>query len=54
MKDIKQQMLDLGVEGALMSGSGATVFGVSKDKSILKNVYENFDNQYFKRLTKIR
>ena len=27
-------MIDLGLDGALMSGSGATVFGVSKDKDV--------------------
>ena len=54
IRDIKNQMLDTGLQGALMSGSGATVFGISKDKNILKKAYELFNDKYYKRLTKIR
>ena len=35
IKQIKHQMLDWGLDGALMSGSGATVFGISKSKKKL-------------------
>ena len=54
IRNIKNQMIDLGLDGALMSGSGASVFGISKDKSKLKYVYEIMKDDYFKILTKIR
>ena len=31
IKEIKFKMIDLGLDGALMSGSGSTVFGISKN-----------------------
>lgn len=34
IKDIKNKMLDLGAENALMSGSGPTVFGIFTDKEL--------------------
>jgi len=52
--EIKNQMLKTGLEGVLMSGSGATLFGISADKKKLNNANEVLDNQYFKLLTKIR
>ena len=54
IREIKNQMIDLGLDGALMSGSGATVFGISKDKSKLKYVREIMKEDYFKLITKIR
>lgn len=54
IEEIKNQMVNWGLEGVLMSGSGATVFGISADRKKLKNVYEIFNDQYFKLLTKIR
>ena len=54
IKEIKHQMIDLGLDGALMSGSGASVFGICKDKSKLKYVYEIMKDDYFKLITKIR
>ncbi|KFZ25743.1 MAG: 4-diphosphocytidyl-2-C-methyl-D-erythritol kinase [Candidatus Izimaplasma bacterium HR2] len=54
IKEIKHQMIDLGLDGALMSGSGATVFGISKNKEKLKYVLEIMKKDYFKLLTKIR
>jgi len=51
---IKNQILELGIKGVLMSGSGATVFAISKDKSKLKAIMDDFDALYFKKLTKIR
>lgn len=54
IKEIKEQMINWGLEGALMSGSGATVFGLSTKKSQLKHVAEIFNDQYFVKLTKIR
>ena len=54
IKEIKHQMIDLGLDGALMSGSGATVFGISKNKEKLKYVLEIMKKDYYKLLTKIR
>lgn len=51
---IKNQMIDLGLDGALMSGSGASVFGISRSKAKLKYVYEIMKDDYFKLITKIR
>lgn len=51
---IKQEMLDLGFDGALMSGSGSCVFGMTQDENILKKGYQYFKNKYpFVRTTKI-
>lgn len=54
IREIKNQMIDLGLDGALMSGSGATVFGISHDKNKLKYVHEVMRDDYFKTITKIR
>ncbi len=54
IREIKNQMIDLGLDGALMSGSGSSVFGVSKDKAKLKYVFEIMNDDYFKVITKIR
>ena len=54
IKEIKFKMIDLGLDGALMSGSGSTVFGISKNKEKLKYVMEIMREDYYKTLTKIR
>lgn len=54
ISEIKNQMVALDIDGVLMSGSGATLFGISKDKKKLKSAYEVFNDQYYKLLTKIR
>jgi len=54
IREIKNKMIDLGLDGALMSGSGATVFGISKDKETMKKVYNIMSDDYFKIITKIR
>lgn len=54
ISEIKNQMVALDIDGVLMSGSGATLFGISKDKKKLKYAYELFNDQYYKLLTKIR
>lgn len=52
--EIKNQILDFGIKGVLMSGSGATVFAISKDKNKLKEIMFNLDDSYYKKLTRIR
>ncbi len=54
IKEIKHQLIDLGLDGAAMSGSGATVFGISKSKAKIKEVIEAIDSNYFKIITKFR
>lgn len=54
IEKIKQEMLELGFDGALMSGSGSCVFGMTLDKKILEKGYEYFKNKYkFVRITQI-
>jgi len=54
IREIKNKLIDLGLDGALMSGSGATVFGLSRSKSKVKEVIESIEDNYFKILTTIR
>lgn len=51
---VKKQMVQWGIEGALMSGSGATIFGLCTSKSTLKDVTKIFGDSHFVLLTKIR
>lgn len=50
---IKTQMTEWGIEGSLMSGSGATVFALSNDKKRLDDIQHIFDDSYFVKLTKL-
>lgn len=54
VESVKKQLLQWGLEGALMSGSGATVFGLCTSKSKLKEVARIFGDSHFVLLTKIR
>lgn len=40
-------MKKLGFDGALMSGSGSCVFGITRDQEILNKGYEFFRKRYF-------
>jgi 4-diphosphocytidyl-2-C-methyl-D-erythritol kinase len=40
IQQIKQRLLENGALGSIMSGSGPTVFGIFKDKSLAYNAYE--------------
>ena len=53
IREIKNKMIDLGLDGALMSGSGSSVFGISRDKTKLKYVREIMNDEYFKIITRI-
>jgi len=53
IKQIKHQMIDFGLDGALMSGSGSTVFGLSKNKNKLDYVFKIMSDDYYKIITKI-
>ena len=42
---IRRRMLDLGAEGALMSGSGPTVFGVFREREVARQVARTFESE---------
>ena len=46
IKGIKDTMLNLGAIGALMSGSGPTVFGICKSKEQAQEIYKYFKKEY--------
>lgn len=46
IKKIKKKMIDYGAIGALMSGSGPTVFGLYKDYNKAKKAYESLSKIY--------
>ena len=47
IKEIKKEMMKLGFDGALMSGSGSCVFGITRNQEILNKGYEFFRKRYF-------
>lgn len=47
IEKIKQEMLEIGFDGALMSGSGSCVFGITRNRDILDNGYGYFKDKYF-------
>ncbi len=54
IRDVKEAMLDLGFDGVLMSGSGSTVFGITKSPHLLRNASGIMRaNGYFVRMTRI-
>lgn len=46
IKSIKSRMLNLGARGALMSGSGPTVFGICKEKQEAQEIYNYLKKEY--------
>lgn len=54
VKDIKNKLIHMGFEGVLMSGSGSTVFALTRNKELLKTAYCELKNQYeFVEITRI-
>lgn len=47
IEEIKQDLLELGFDGALMSGSGSCVFGLTQNKEIVDKSYNTLKNKYF-------
>lgn len=43
--EIRRRMLDLGAEGALMSGSGPTVFGVFREREVARQAARAFESE---------
>ncbi len=55
IKKIKEEMLKFGLDGALMSGSGSTVFGLSKDLNLIYKANDYFKSKgMFVRVTAIK
>ncbi|HPN39212.1 MAG TPA: 4-(cytidine 5'-diphospho)-2-C-methyl-D-erythritol kinase [Melioribacteraceae bacterium] len=48
LKNIKEELYKYGAEFSLMSGSGATVYGIFKDISTAEKAKNNFPNSFFK------
>lgn len=54
IRDVKEQLTELGFDGVLMSGSGSTVFGITKSPRLLRESSDLMRaNGYFVRMTKI-
>ena len=54
IRDVKESLLDLGFDGVLMSGSGSTVFGLTRSPRLMKESMNLMRaNGYFVRATKI-
>ncbi|MBR2067382.1 MAG: 4-(cytidine 5'-diphospho)-2-C-methyl-D-erythritol kinase [Solobacterium sp.] len=54
IKEIKDSLIVDGFDGVLMSGSGSTVFAISKNEDLLYNTMEKYkEKRYFVRKTKI-
>jgi len=51
---IKQEMISIGFDGSLMSGSGSCVFGITQDPEVLERGFQYFKKRYgFVRKSKI-
>ena len=46
IKTIKEELKELGMDGVLMSGSGSTVFAITRDKEILEKAKASMINKY--------
>ncbi|MCH4208476.1 MAG: 4-(cytidine 5'-diphospho)-2-C-methyl-D-erythritol kinase [Solobacterium sp.] len=54
IRQVKQELVELGFDGVLMSGSGSTVFGITKDRSLVTHGAEVMKHQgNFVRTTRI-
>lgn len=54
IRDVKESLTELGFDGVLMSGSGSTVFGITKSPHLLRESSDLMRaNGYFVRMTKI-
>ena len=54
IRTVKERLTELGFDGVLMSGSGSTVFGITKDRELIGRSMDLLrDEHYFVRRTKI-
>lgn len=51
---IKEVLLEMGIKGVIMSGSGSTVYGIIDDEIILDEIIKKFDKQHYVKLTSMR
>jgi len=51
LEEIKNRLIDLGAIFSLMSGSGATVYGIFENLEIAKKAYKKFPKEYFRFLS---
>ena len=54
IRQIKEELTDMGFDGVLMSGSGSTVFGITRNEKLVeraRNIMRN--RRYFVRVTRI-
>lgn len=54
IETIKQTLLSLGAAGALMTGSGPTVFGLFRDKTTAGNAFDILDSEYPRNVFQVR
>lgn len=52
IRTLKNCLIDSGLEAVLMSGSGATVFAISKNKKKITNIQKELDKKHYNILTK--
>lgn len=54
VKILKEELITYGFDGVLMSGSGSTLFALTKNETLLKEGYHHFKERYaFVEMTKI-
>ncbi len=54
IRSVKERLHEYGFDGVLMSGSGSTVFGLTKDRALLEKASrELYEEKYFVRRTRI-
>lgn len=46
IQKVKEELVQLGFDGVLMSGSGSCVFGLTKDEKLLEKAHEILKNKY--------
>jgi len=52
VKELKDEIQELGVKGVLMSGSGSTIFVVCRNKKVLKDIATQINRDYLAIMTK--
>ncbi len=54
IRDVKEQLVNRGFDGVLMSGSGSTVFGITRNHALLEETMQDMrDQKFFVRRTVI-
>ena len=54
IRKLKNHIIDTGIKGVLMSGSGSTIFAIEGKKSKLQYSFDTVRDDYYKIITKIR